>query len=250
MIDERLRDLDIGLFGHVLTQLRDNDKQSLLALHAACRDVHGSFGYLEIGSYQGGSLQPFVVDPRCERIVSIDPRPETVEDLRGAVSYSDNTTLGMFDRLGAIPGADVSKLVSLEASTAELDPEQLPFRPQLCLIDGEHTDEAAFRDALFCLEAIGEAGCIVFDDPQIVYKAIRRFTDRLEADGTEFRAYLLPYELFVVELGEPRLLAHPLVQRRLAESWRGVLMVLLDNDEYRLIANGRLVRLLRRVLRR
>lgn len=247
-IEQRIRDLDISLFDDVVTQLRLNDRKSLLALHTACRDAYGSFTYLEIGSYLGGSLQAFVRDPACEAIVSIDPRPSSAADLRGEdARYPDNTTRGMLERLAAIPGADAAKITTLEASTEGLDPLALPCRPQLCLVDGEHTDGAALRDAEFCLEAMQGDGCIAFDDPNIVYKAIRALTDRLEAGGREIHAYLLPYSIFVVEVGAARLLPHPAVQGRLAESWRGYLMGMLDNDHHRMAANGRAARWLRRL---
>ncbi len=250
VIDEladRVRSFDISLFAHLPVQMREHDERSLLALHAACRETYGSFVYLEVGSYLGGSLQALVRDPACERIVSIDPRPELARDARGRDSrYAENTTANMIAGLAEIPGADTAKIESLETTTDALDHATVP-RPHLCLIDGEHTDEAALTDARFCLGAIRESGAIVFHDPHIVYKAIRRFTDDLEQDGVGFQAYLLPYSIFVIEVGEPVLRETGPVEARLAEAWRGYLMGMLDNDPFRMVANGRAIRLLRRL---
>src|SRR4051794_29812804 len=57
------------------------DRRSLLALHAAIA-TRGDFAYLEVGSYHGASLQSFITDPRCRRIVSIDRRDEAPPDTR------------------------------------------------------------------------------------------------------------------------------------------------------------------------
>src|SRR5947209_1057855 len=101
--ETRIQGQDISLFRHVLSQSTDDDKRSLLALQAGLREQVKEFVYLEIGSYKGGSLQPYVVDPRCARIISIDPRPNTLPDARGSERYSENTTTGMLQLLSAIP---------------------------------------------------------------------------------------------------------------------------------------------------
>ncbi|MEK6251268.1 MAG: hypothetical protein AABM43_04870 [Actinomycetota bacterium] len=82
-VGQRVDDLDVTLLDQIQTQTTMGDRESLLALHAACRSAHGAFSYLEIGSHRGGSLQALVRDPRCERIVTIDARPERQPDERG-----------------------------------------------------------------------------------------------------------------------------------------------------------------------
>ena len=66
----------------------------------------------------------------------------------GAVPYPDNTTAGMLERLSRVPGADLGKLSTVDGTTEDLDPVAL--RVDLCLIDAEHTNAAALRDARFC----------------------------------------------------------------------------------------------------
>ena len=109
--ERALASLDITLFDHFRSQTALRDRLSLLALHNACRDFYGTFRYLEIGSYLGGSLQALIRDPRCVEIVSIDARADVApDDLKGEVAYEDNTTELMLENLRALPGADLTKL--------------------------------------------------------------------------------------------------------------------------------------------
>lgn len=66
----RISSLDTSLFETVPTLVYAPDKLSLLAVQRAVRKLK-SYSYLEIGSYQGGTLQPHLGDPRCKRIYSI-----------------------------------------------------------------------------------------------------------------------------------------------------------------------------------
>lgn len=54
--DQRISDLDLGLFEKIESQSTDCDKQSLLACQLAVREQTGNYNYLEIGSYIGGSI--------------------------------------------------------------------------------------------------------------------------------------------------------------------------------------------------
>jgi Methyltransferase domain len=186
----------------------------MLALHNACRRVYGRFSYLEIGSHVGGTLQVLIADDRCAQIISIDSRPERQPDERGPVfDYPGNSTQRMLEQLESVPGADLRKLHTIEATTAEVSLEDLPARPQLCFIDAEHTVVAALRDARFCRVATREDGAIVFHDRRVVRGAIESFLEEL---GTlPHDGYPLLGSVYVVELGETRL--RPIVQELLAE---------------------------------
>ena len=206
----RVDRLDLSLFEQVEGACASSaDRRSLLAVHAALA-ARGEFSYLEIGSYHGASLQSFIVDPRCRSIVSIDRRDTVSPDGRreGAVPYPDNTTAGMLERLSHVPGADLGKLSTVDGTTADLDPVAL--RVDLCLIDAEHTNAAALRDARFCRRAIRDRGVIVFHDRLIVDHGIQQFLGEL----SRYRAYPLAHELFVVELGVPSLLGDARVRAR------------------------------------
>lgn len=219
---DRLAAFDLSLFGHVESQTTNPDKLTLLALHAAIADRLGTFAYLEIGSYKGGSLQALVVDPRCRRIVSIDPRPAWVPDNASAAgcAYPDNSTEEMLDRLASVPGADLTKLETTELGTEDIDPAAME-RPDICFVDGEHTDGAALRDARFCREILRGRGVIAFHDFQTVDGAVTSFLR--ESPGA--RGYLLRTSVFVVELAVPTLLSDARVAARTwrpAVLWRGL----------------------------
>jgi hypothetical protein len=198
VIDDRIENLDLGLFEHIDNegQALVHDRQSMLALQAATRR-DGPYTYLEIGSYHGGSLQPFVVDPLCTRIISIDPRVGSAADSRAALAgesvYDENTTEHMRELLDAIPGADLEKLTTIEASCEAIDPASVETQSALCFIDGEHTSQAALRDAIFCIQAAPEAA-IVFHDRTAIRGALGAFVNVFGG-----YAYQLPTLLFVVE---------------------------------------------------
>lgn len=245
MLRDRLNALDVGLLAHVESQMTDEDRRSLLALHGAIADRLGELTYLEVGSYRGGSLQALVADERCRRIVSIDPRPESAPDDRPeatSIPYPDNSAAAMLAGLAAVPGSDVTKVETVELSPEQIDPAGLE-RPDLCLVDGEHTHDAALRDARFCREALRGRGVIAFHDYAIVRSAVLRFLH----ETRRARGYLLRHEVFVVELDVPTLLSDPrIVQqlRRPAWMWRplnaiGAVPLLLEARRLRRRIRGR-----------
>lgn len=221
LIDDRVAAHDLSLLSYVESETSEEDRRSWLALHAALGEELGMFSYLEIGSHLGGTLQAFLADPRCVRLTSIDPRPAAQPDDRGRwYEYPGNTTERMLRGLAAVPGADMTKLHTIEAGTEDVAPEALP-RPDLCLIDAEHTFQAALRDARFCRAACRGQGVIVFHDHSVVEPAIRCFV--AETQG-RCHAYPLRTNFFVVELDKrASLLRHARVRRRLARppaAWR------------------------------
>lgn len=212
-IAEQVAVRDTSLFGHIEGQTSNHDRRSLLAIHHALAERVGPFSYLEIGSHLGGTLQAFIADPRCRRIVSIDPRPPHQPDDRGHVfAYEANSTARMLSLLELVPGADTSKLTTVERSTEDIPPGSL-CRAELCLIDGEHTYTAALRDARFCRHVMQGAGVILFHDRDVVEQAILHF---LREVSGPIAAYPLQGSLFVVELGAERpLLTDPGVAAQL-----------------------------------
>jgi Methyltransferase domain len=196
--EERLRELDLSLFAHVPSETLRGDKISLLALENAVREIHGRFRYLEIGSHLGGSLQPFLADERCVAVASIDPRPRIQPDVRGDYEYPDNSTERMLEHLAAVPGADLTKLRTIEVGTDALTPDEVG-KADLCFIDGEHTHDAALRDARFCREVVGEEGVIAFHDFGLVRDAVAAFV--AELGDVVFSARKLPGATYAVEVG-------------------------------------------------
>jgi hypothetical protein len=230
-IDQRIASCDLTLFDHIPSQTSEADRRALLALHGACRDRLGDFVYLEIGSHLGGSLQPYVLDPRCKTIISIDSRPETTPDERpSAMRYPGSTTERMMGNLAGIPDADTSKVHTIQAGTAALTKSDIPAVPDLCFIDAEHTDEAALRDARFCLGLLDGNGCIVLHDCHLLYRAIHTLLEELQESDFSYRPYVLPTAVFVIEVGELTLLDDARIRDCLTGNYAAYLWALRAND--------------------
>lgn len=228
-IESRVAQLDTSLFAQLDGQSAEWDRRALLALQAAAAAVYGSFTYLEIGSYLGGSLPALMQDPRCERVISIDPRTIVTPDARGANSvYEDNTTVHMVTRLMSLPGADMTKLTTLEADTATVSVSDLPARPAYCFVDGEHTLDTVLRDARFCADVLGGQGVIAFHDYALVGPAISAFLCDVWRDVSFALAFTGTADpengggVFALELGPRRLLKSPVVKRAIGSRWHGV----------------------------
>jgi hypothetical protein len=200
--ERALESLDTSLFAHVPSETSEWDRLSLLALQNACRECYGSFAYAEIGSHLGGTLQVLIADERCRSITSIDARPAAQPDPRGLIPYPENSTERMLRHLRSVPGADLGKLRTIEAETRSVSPDELP-PAQLCLVDAEHTHEAALRDAHFCRRLARDDGAILFHDRELVRSAIERFLEDL--GRTPHEGYPLLGQIYVVEVGQTRL---------------------------------------------
>lgn len=79
---ERINKLDLSLYNSILSSTSTGCKRSLLAVQRVTAKKHKKYAYLEIGSHLGGTIQPHLVDDRCRRIYSIDPRPKTQDLLK------------------------------------------------------------------------------------------------------------------------------------------------------------------------
>ena len=84
------------------TQTSATDQQTLLAVRAMVSS-RGPYRYLEIGSFRGGSLAPFLRDPNCVKVLSIDHREQAVADERGTrFDYAGVTGQSMLDGLKTV----------------------------------------------------------------------------------------------------------------------------------------------------
>jgi hypothetical protein len=224
-VEDQVARLDTSLFDHVRNQVSRDDRRSLLAIQNAVTS-DGPYTYLEIGSYLGGTLQAPLADPRCTRIVSIDPRTQTAPDgRRGHYAYEVNTTERMLQLLGDVPHGDLSKLQTFDACVDDIEPDTVP-RPDFCFIDGERTLAPVLAAARFCAKVTGLEGIIAFHEPRVVEKAILRFVR--ETPGPH-RGYWLRDDVFVGELGDRTVLNDPWVQDQLAGSlWTAANFVGVD----------------------
>lgn len=230
-IQQRISDLDPTLFCSIESQTTDWDRRALLALHEASAATFRSFNYLEIGSFRGGSLQVVMQDPRCTHVVSIDPRPAATPDKRtGTWTYGDQSAAEMLASLSNLPAADMSKLTTFEVGTDALQPAQLPVKPDYCFIDGEHTDEAALRDARFCALALGGAGIIAFHDCELIKPAIRDFLHEAWPE-VSFALAFTGYT-FALELGNLGILRSAVIDRAVASRWHSVVWNIANRSRH------------------
>lgn len=142
----------------------------------------------------------------------------------------------MIDLLAKVPDADVKKVMPIEKGTESLKPADLPFKPDFCFIDGEHTDTAMLRDAQFCLNAMGPDSAMAFHDGDIICLGLDKFFHELEAAGREFRAYNLPSSVFVIEFGKCRLSQSEPMRSWRDQNYKGYLYALVRNDVFRTTA--------------
>jgi len=240
--------MDIRLFAAIASQTTDGDKRSLLACQLAVRSPGTPYHYLEIGSYLGGSLQPHVLDPLCASIVSIDRRP-TVHADEGGVSntYADNSTQRMLAKLRAISEQGATKIRCIDADASNIDTATIPVAPQLCFIDGEHTDSAVWSDYTFCRSVLSHDGAILFHDASIVYRGLFKIMQALRQEGADFRAYALPDSVFVIEFNGLRLHEFPAIHSMLINNHEAFLASLRQNDHFRQFANRLPFRVLRQI---
>jgi hypothetical protein len=241
-----LDNLDLELFRQIHSQTSDNDKRSLLACQKAVGELLPEFVYLEIGSYIGGSLQPYLFDEKCRKIISIDKRPKAAPDERGTEQiYLNNTTAFMLDNLKKVSPEGIAKIQALDGDASEIDASLIAEKPQLCFIDGEHTDEATYRDFVFCFDNMAENGAILFHDAPIIYNALSRIVDYLKEKNIKFRAYSLPDYIFVVERGDFPLCQSSSITEMLFNNHIGFLKSLYFTDQYRRFANKKVFRFVR-----
>lgn len=231
--EERIASLDMGLFEKISSQSTDHDKQTLLACQLAVRELKTGYNYLEIGSYLGGSIQPYLLDDKCARIYSIDKRPDSQPDARGYDwVYNNNSTARMLELLKDVSG-NIEKITTIDGDTIAIKPSQVEDKIQLCFIDGEHTDEAVFRDFRFCLDVLDTNGAIMFHDAQITYNGIAASVKYLQDNNRSFHAYSLPNYAFVIEVGDFPMHRNPRVLDRLIDNHHSFLDSLQYNDNYR-----------------
>ena len=175
---------DILLRFPIESQSSIRDKQFLLAAQRLLGDCAPSYDYLEVGSFLGGSLAPFLGDPACQSILSIDERGKILPDERGALfDYAGITTQSMLDRLRQA-GLATTKLTTHDGPIDTLPPSDRRF--DLAFIDGEHTDQACVRDFLWALPMMKADSIIMFHDSSLIYKAIRMIALLLRKDGRPF----------------------------------------------------------------
>jgi hypothetical protein len=165
----------------ILTALSENDRKSLLRIQRAVRNKVGRYAYLEIGSEMGGSLIPYPLDPLCGSAVSIDLRPKSMPDKRGTYfHYPDNSTEKMLRTLTEHIGAEpLAKLRAFDSDVSQVPASALPAKPNLAMIDGEHTNIACFSDFVNVLALVESNAIIAFEQLNVRVKCVSVNAQRL-----------------------------------------------------------------------
>ncbi len=243
--------LDLGLFQTIPSQLSDADKRALLAVQKGVRSGKEAYTFLEIGSHLGGSIQPHLQDPRCTRIYSIDPRPETVADDRGeTILYPKNSSAHMLDLLRGVQPDRLERITVFDSDARDVPVAAIDPRPDICFIDGEHTDRAAWSDYSFCRPLLAENGVIVFHDANIIYMTLARILKDLEAAKVPHTAYVLPSAVFVIEFGNSALHETEDIRRLLRGNAEAYLYGMESMEHYRTVYNRPAIKLIRDLYRR
>jgi len=172
---------DIANLFPISSQTSPNDKLFLLGTMQLARTM-GSYAYLEVGSFLGGSLTPFLMDQACKMVLSVDDRGRVQPDERGiSFDYSDITTKSMLDEL-ARWNIGTEKLRTFDGSiNALMDKYIAAF--DVAFIDGEHTDEACFRDFIWTLPMMKADAIIMFHDSSLIYKSLKLILTYLDKTG-------------------------------------------------------------------
>lgn len=168
----------------ILTQTSAADRDVLLTIQQLLWQLP-SYTFLEIGSYLGGSLTPFLADDRCNKILSIDHRQQQQPDERGAkYDYSDITHDTMLQNLQN-HGYNTDKIEVFDGSIDQYTNYNSKY--DFVFIDGEHTDVACFRDFIYAEKFIKQDCIVAFHDTGIIYKAIQIINELLISKQVKFK---------------------------------------------------------------
>jgi hypothetical protein len=178
------------------------DRHSFLAAQNVVRRLRQGYTYVEIGSEVGGTLVPHLLDPTCQRVVSIDLRPDYQPDERGSqFSYVGHSTARMIETLRPLmPATSLAKLATFDADARQVSPAAIAGPADLVLIDGEHTVTAAFSDFMSLLPALSPNAVVLFHDANLVVDAIANIERLLQYECVPFTTYFLPSVVAAIAL--------------------------------------------------
>jgi hypothetical protein len=208
----RVDGLDLSLFDAIKSQSSPGDRRSLLTVQRATAKSLGTFVYLEIGSHLGGSIQPYVLDERCSKVYSIDPRPSQQPDDRspGFIAYyPDNSSAKMLALLRGIQDGNVGKVECIDKDASEVDVSSIDPAPDILFIDGEHTRSAVLSDWAFCEKVAGAGATILFHDFDIVCPAILDICRDLQRRKKAHIPLKLEDNVFAIFLDSARIHSDP-----------------------------------------
>ena len=153
----------------ISSQTSDTDKLILLKIIIFLKRIKKKFNYLEIGSFLGGSLTPFLMETSCKSIVSVDKRNQKQDDERNEEwSYKNIYEKDMINGLKK-HGLNTSKLKTFNGDIKNFKTNK---KFDLSFIDGIHTDTNTFSDFLNVLNLSTRDSIVLFHDSSIIFKSI------------------------------------------------------------------------------
>jgi Methyltransferase domain len=154
----------------IASQTSDCDKLFLLAGIDFVRARLAHYRYIEIGSFLGGSLPPFLMDSACLSVLSVDERGRLLSDERGAkYDYSMISQQHMVSNLSKA-NLDIRKLTMHDGPIDTFPRGGGKF--DLAFVDVEHTDRACIRDFVWLYPMMNVDSIIIFHDSTILYRAL------------------------------------------------------------------------------
>lgn len=157
-----------------------------------------NYSYLEVGVYYGQSLPYQLVREECSKVMGVDLFPKTYPDERHFVHKKQPNWEQVFTYLD---DRDVprEKLEHFHGDVADLPVE---YQYDIAFIDAEHTNEAAFRDALNVMPHMKDDCLIIFHDTTLVFGAIDCFRVWLDSQSIKWNMFKIRgSELTVFVLG-------------------------------------------------
>jgi len=114
----------------------------------------------------------------------------------------ENSTARMLAELtDHIPAKNLCKLLTFDCDASELRTRDFTEKVDLVLIDGEHTNRAAFRDFISVLPFMKEDAVIIFHDAQLIHDAIANIEAMLHFVGKGFYGCFALDNVYVMGLG-------------------------------------------------
>ncbi len=208
--DRSVASLDMSIF-RIDSETSFEDRRSFLAIQNAVRHWKATYVYLECGSHLGGSLLPHILDPKCRMVYSVDKRPPIQPDERGInFEYPENSSQRMIATLGQHVTTDfLKKLRAFDKDAGELTADNIHDRPDLVLIDAEHTNAAVFRDFLNIYRFCHPSTIYLFHDANLVLGGLENIETFLDYSGAAFDSYVLPQVVYLLALNEAREVLQP-----------------------------------------
>lgn len=157
-----------------------------------------TYKYLEVGVYYGQSLPYQLTKNNCEWITGVDLFPDSYPDER----HFDHTRQPNWDKVYQYLKDREIPHENMEGFHGDV--ADLPYKHDydIAFIDAEHTNAAAFRDALNVMPHMKDDCVIIFHDTTLVYGAIDCFRVWLENQQIDYKFFKIKgSELSVFVLG-------------------------------------------------